>query len=116
MGAFMDIPAEPLTRLTKYQFVGLDFAWSDPRSVSACLRGYGNGLAENYNRYYERMHHRYPAMPLETINCQYHLKRQRIGHIQQRIQYAVWQILVPCAKNTPVLLLGIVIGILLATY
>jgi hypothetical protein len=40
--------------MKKYQFVGLDFAFTDPRSVAASLCGCGNGISENYDRYYKK--------------------------------------------------------------
>ena len=95
--------------MTKYQFVGLDFAFTDPRSVSASLRGYGNGLSENYNRFYDKMRRRYPSMPLETINHTYHLKRQRIDIFKQRMRGAL-RVIGPWIKHGLVLVLGIAIG------
>lgn len=100
--------------MTKYQFVGVDFAWSDPRSVSAYLRGYGDGLGENYDRFYERMRRRYPSMPLETLNLTYRLRRQRIDAIMRRIQYAVSHIVAPWLKFASTVSIGVVIGYSLA--
>jgi hypothetical protein len=95
--------------MTEYQFVGLDFAFTDPRSVAASLRGCGNGLAENYDRFYEKMHRRYPLMTLEAINHTYHLKRQRIDIFKQRMRGAL-RVIGPYIGHGLVLILGTTIG------
>lgn len=48
----------------------MDFAWQDPKSVSAMIRGHGDGRERHWHRFVRK----HPDMEMEDLMVLYHRK------------------------------------------
>lgn len=66
-----------------------DYAAADRRSVSAYLRGQGDGRVQRYERFAKRVWEINPRIPLETVNLHFQKMYRGTGPFQAMLKESV---------------------------